>query len=211
MKSILSTFKSLLLALLLTTVSTAGHTTVVLPLSLEKMSQTAELIFEGHVTGTEVRFDERSQRVATFTTFSVSDVIKGNVGNEHTIKQIGGRLPGSDVELRIHGVPKFEVGQYYVIFLPAESRLGFTSPIGLSQGKFTITQINQQSVVSNGRTVDGLNDRSTRERLGTQIIVSEQQHKAATTSGIELKAIAGKPTYSTLQDFKATVRNMVVQ
>jgi len=113
----------------------AGATSV-LPVSLQQLSSAAELIFHGTAISNEVRLDEVSGRVATFTTFAVTDVIKGVAGDTHTIKQIGGQLPGSRVRQIIRGVPRFSVGAEYVVFLPPASSLGFSSPIGLSQGRF---------------------------------------------------------------------------
>ncbi len=39
------------------------------------------------------------------------------------------------------------------MFLPKASSLGFSSPIGLSQGKFEVLRINGEPVVSNRRAV----------------------------------------------------------
>lgn len=125
--------------------------TSVLPVSLQRMAKTAEIIFHGTAIGNEVRLDQASGRVATYTSFRVIEVIKGNPGEIHTIKQIGGQLPGSNVRQVIHGVPRFAVGEEYVIFLPKASSLGFASPIGLSQGKFDIQKLNGQAVVTNKR------------------------------------------------------------
>ncbi len=76
-----------LIALLWSLPTTA---TSVLPISLQRMSTAAELIFYGKVVSNEVKIDEISERVATYTTFEVIEVIKGTVGASHTIKQIGG-------------------------------------------------------------------------------------------------------------------------
>jgi hypothetical protein len=115
------------------------------------MAAIAESIFHGRVIDNTVKLDPDSGRVATFTSFSVLEVIKGDIGATHTIKQIGGQLPDSNIRLVIHGVPQFEPGAEYVVFMPAASSLGFASPIGLSQGKFDIGQMNGETVVSNGR------------------------------------------------------------
>ena len=70
----------------------------------------------------------RTGKIATFTQFEVIELIKGTTGKTHTIKQIGGRLPGSDVYLAVHGVPRFHPGEAYVVFLPKASSLGFFQP-----------------------------------------------------------------------------------
>lgn len=142
------------LILLLSSLQTAA--TSVLPISLQRMAAKAELIFHGTAIENEVRLDQASGRVATYTTFKVSEVIKGGPGATHTIKQIGGQLPGSQVRQIIHGVPEFSVGQDYVVFLPKASSLGFSSPIGLSQGKFDIHKLNGQAIVTNKRQLAAL-------------------------------------------------------
>jgi hypothetical protein len=107
--------------------------TSVLPVSLQRMAQTAEMIFHGTAIGNEVRLDQASGRVATYTSFKVIEVIKGNPGATHTIKQIGGQLPGSNVRLVIHGVPRFAAGEEYVIFLFAN---GTGTPWSVMDARF---------------------------------------------------------------------------
>lgn len=144
----LHTIPAFLLGLLL---SAPALATSVLPVSLERMSQSAELIFYGTAVSNEVKVDELSGHVATFTTFEIIEVIKGNVGETHTIKQIGGQLPDSNIMHKVHGVPKFTVGEKYVVFMPQQSSLGFASPLGLSQGRFMVHEQNGVNTVSNNR------------------------------------------------------------
>jgi hypothetical protein len=127
--------------------------TSVLPVSLQRMATAAELIFHGRAISNEVMLDEASGRVATFTTFEIIELVKGEAGPTHTIKQIGGQLPGSNIRQVIHGVPRFTVGEEYVVFLPKASSLGFSSPVGLAQGKFSILKLNGESVVSSRHAV----------------------------------------------------------
>ena len=142
----MNTMLKLFFGLLLTGLLLPARATVVLPVALEGMAADAALIFHGRVSAVETRLDEVSQRVATYTTFDIIDAIKGSPGTRYTVKQIGGRLPGARYELRIPGVPRFTEGEEYIVFLPPASRLGFQSPIGLSQGKFHIDR--QQGVAT---------------------------------------------------------------
>lgn len=48
-------------------------------------------------------------------------------------------------------VPKFNVGDEYVLFMPAPSRLGLASPVGLSQGAFGVMHGASGKEVGNGR------------------------------------------------------------
>ena len=144
----LKTLTVFILSLLL---SVPALATSVLPVSLERMSKSAELIFYGTAISNEVKVDEVSGHVATFTTFEITEVIKGNVGETHTIKQLGGRLPDSNIVNKVYGVPRFIIGEKYVVFMPQESSLGFASPIGLSQGRFMVREQDGVNTVSNNR------------------------------------------------------------
>lgn len=180
--------------------SQAGATTV-LPVSLQKMSAAAATIFYGRVVANETRQDPASGQVATFTTFEVIDVIKGNPGSIHTIKQIGGQLPGSNRRLVIRGVPRFQQAEEYVVFLPKPSNLGFCSPIGLSQGKFDVRDQNGSKVVSNRRTINGLvGSRTTGKAL--------KLPGAVQTGSPTITAVPGQASSARLDDFMQTVRGM---
>ena len=120
------------------------------------MSKRAEIIFYGKTISNEVKVDDVSNRVVTFTTFKIIENIKGITEATLTIKQVGGQLPGSKIVHRIHGVPRFTIDEEYIVFLPAKSTLGFTSPIGLGQGKFSVYKQNGIKMVSNGRAIKNL-------------------------------------------------------
>lgn len=203
MKTIIQPFAVLLLLLL----NTVCQATMVLPVSLQRMSNSAELIFEGRVTTIDVKLDEVSKRVATFTTFAVTDVIKGQVASTHIVKQFGGQLPGSNLKTRIHGIPEFEKGKNYIVFLPPVSRLGFASPVGLSQGKFDITQRNGKTVISNGRSIQNLMHDDPHRNLRN----THTHKQLRTTNSTPLKAITGTATFTEIGSFKSTVRSMVAE
>lgn len=132
----------------------SASATSVLPLTLEQLSTRASLIFYAEVISNQTKLDEQSRSIATFTEFNIIESIKGETKTTHTIKQIGGYDPASKTKLYVHGVPTFQVGQTYVLFLPAESTLGFCSPLGLFQGSYMVKTINGENVVSNGRNLD---------------------------------------------------------
>ena len=167
------------------------------------MAKTDEIIFHATAIGNEVRLDQAIGRVATYTSFKVIEVFKVNPGEIHTIKQIGGQLPGSNVRQVIHGVPRFAVGEEYVIFLPKASSLGFASPIGLSQGKFDIRKRNGETLVSNGRSLAAL--MKTTPQQDSPIEPSALASKRAPA----LKAIDGQPASAHLTDFMQAVRGML--
>ena len=171
----------------------SASATSLLPITLEQLSTRATLIFYGEVLSNQVKQDEQSGYIATFTEFKVINLIKGDAGNTHTIKQIGGELKSRNVALRIHGVPRYQVGNNYVVFLPTKSKLGFSSPLGLHQGSFSVLKINGEQVVSNGRSM----------------VNQSQTQQAGQTSKpvqIPLAVRIDRPSQSRLDDFINTVR-----
>ena len=166
----------------------AASATSVLPLTLEQLSTRASLIFYAQVISNEVRKDDDSGHIATSTEFEVIDLIKGSAGERHTIKQIGGHHKASNTRLLIHGVPEFHIGKQYVVFLPEKSSLGFSSPLGLYQGSFSVKIINNEPTVISGSNL------STQPQSGTAAIQ------------LPLAVRVEKPTQSRLEDFINTVR-----
>jgi hypothetical protein len=176
---------SLLLSFLLLP---AAWATSVLPISLEQLSIRAHLIFYGKVIRNEVRIDEQSGRIATFTEFEIIDLIKGKAGRTHTIKQIGGHMKDSNTIVHIHGVPEFVTGSKYVVFLPNKSKLGFSSPLGLQQGSFDVATVNGEQIVSNGRSLTSPSDQVSR------------------STQVPLAVNASNPSQSRLDDFINVIR-----
>jgi hypothetical protein len=128
-----------------------ARATSVLPLNLDEIVSTSAVAFSGTCVGNRTERDVLSDLIVTYTTFAVSDVLKGNAGTTYTIKQVGGTLPDEGTGFRIQGVPSFTVGQEYVVFLAGVSNVGFSSPIGLSQGKFSVLRDAKGATVANGR------------------------------------------------------------
>ena len=166
----------------------AASATSMLPITLQQLSTRAPLIFYGQVLSNEVKRDEQSGHIATFTEFEIIDLIKGNTGDTHIIKQIGGHHKDSDTRLLIHGVPEFQAGKKYVVFLPEKSSLGFSSPLGLHQGSFSVITINNEQVVSSGSNL------------------AAQPQARDRNIQVPLAVRADKPTHSQLDDFINTVR-----
>jgi len=162
--------------------------TSVLPISLEQLSMRASIIFYGTAVNNQVKKDEQSGYIATFTEFQVLDLIKGEAGNTHTIKQIGGSLKETNTIFRVHGIPEFLTGNKYVVFLPKKSKLGFSSPLGLHQGSYSVLTINGESIVSNGRKL------------------TEQANQNSKNIQVPLAVRAENPSQSRLDDFINTVR-----
>ena len=202
MTSLIHFTRIFLISLLIIVTPLQAGATTVLPVSLQQMSATAEFIFLGKVISNDTRIDDMSGQIATFTTFEVLQAVKGKPGTTHTIKQIGGQLPGSDYHLIIKGVPRFYLGKEYIVFLPEQSSLGFSSPIGLSQGKFDVLEKTEGKVVSNGRAAASLVGK-TPSNTTPQL-----------PSGIEIRShslepVNGSSSQIRMDDFMQTVSGMI--
>ena len=148
----------------------SASASMVLPLGLDRLHGDAKLVFLGECLSNSVEFDQQSNRVVTYTTFEAIETYKGKAGGSFTIKQIGGNLPEANLSVRIPGVPQFEVGQRYVVFLPPASKLGFSSPVGLSQGKFMVnTDAAGAQMVSNGRDVGELMENMAQSKMPSRV------------------------------------------
>ena len=178
-------------AILFFTSLSSTSATSLLPISLEQLSTRASIIFYGTVISNEVKKDVQSGYIATFTEFEIIDLIKGDTFNRHTIKQIGGYLKENKIALHIHGVPEYELGNRYVIFLPEKSSLGFSSPLGLHQGSFSVSTINDEQIISNGQNLS----------VPTQTIDNSR------AVHIPLAVNSDKPSQARLVDFISTVRS----
>ncbi|MCK5396376.1 MAG: hypothetical protein KAJ32_10305 [Gammaproteobacteria bacterium] len=163
--------------------------TSVLPLNLEQLSTRASHIFFAEVVSNQTKKDEQSGYIATFTEFKIIDSIKGFTERTLTIKQIGGYDPASKIRLYIHGIPTFQTGNNYVVFLPKASKLGFSSPLGLYQGSYTVTTINGEQIVSNGKNLT-----ESPSTIDNNIVQ------------VPLAISADKPSQSRLVDFINTIR-----
>ena len=119
----------------------------VAPLSLDQIVAGEKHIVHVRCTGNVVQADP-DVGVVTITSFVVLDRAKGGNDPTFTVRQIGGELQGLAVD---YHVPKFSVGEEYVLFMPASSRLGLASQVGLSQGAFSVLPGTTGKEVGNGR------------------------------------------------------------
>ena len=119
----------------------------VVPLDLDQIVASAQHIVHVRCTGNLTESDP-TVGIVTVSSFVVLDRAKGGAGPTFTVRQAGGELIGLAVD---YHVPKFRVDEEYVLFMPAPSRLGLASPVGLSQGAFSVMPGPAGKEVGNGR------------------------------------------------------------
>ena len=168
--------------------------TSVRPLALDEMAVVSNTIFQGKCIDNRSERETNTRLIVTYTTFEVHETLKGKLGATHVIKQIGGTLKNENASFNVEGVPTFTVGEEYVVFLTGVSSAGFSSPLGLSQGRFSITTGPSGKRVGNGRDL--------REMTATipdrQVPLSMQQEQAS----------SGRFADIDLADFKGLVQQL---
>ena len=94
------------------------------------------------------------------------DRAKGSGPSTFVVRQAGGELNGLAVD---YHVPKFTVGNEYVLFMPPASKLGLASPVGLSQGAFSVVQGSAGKEVGNGNDFAALLSSTDRAAAGPNL------------------------------------------
>ena len=124
-----------MLSLLAATISLTATTVRIVNLS--EMVQASDRVFHGRCVSAREMTHSNGLPIVEYT-FLVSDGIKGTVEGERVVFR---QLQASRARgFGIAGLPVFRKGQDLVLFLAADSRIGLTSPTGLSQGVFSVLQ-----------------------------------------------------------------------
>ena len=193
-----------LVALILGCTSLSIQATSVLPVDLTQLQRDSQRIIYAECIDNRVDIDTTmNNTVVTYTTFAVLQTVKGPKEQTVIIKQIGGSMPDGSAVLKIAGVPKFKLNEKYVVFLAKPSKLGFSSPIGLSQGSFRAFKDNQgKMTVTNGRDFGELMANMHKDKMpaeGQSIIDNAMSKK--TDNGTQ-------HTTMPLNDFMLVIKNM---
>ena len=124
-----------------------ANATMVLPLNLEEMAGRADKIFIGECESV-VEGSDDNNFPATFVTYRVLEMIKGEATPRISFKQYGVlqnkldrfRESSATIEMTpyIYGQVTHAVGDRAVLFLRGDSELGFSGVVGMGQGKFLI-------------------------------------------------------------------------
>lgn len=94
------------------------------------------MIFSGTVTEVRGGLDERGD-IVTWTTFRVEIPVRGVMPGSVTIKQFGGKTEKGMMYLE--HMRYFVEGEQVLVMLYPASELGFTSPIGMGQGAWKVS------------------------------------------------------------------------
>jgi hypothetical protein len=104
----------------------------------------APVIFTGKCVGAEAKALETGGRTLPVTTytFEVTDSIKGDVPATFSFTHLGAsRADSARLGLGyVPGMPHFEVGKEYTVFLTSETKLGLRGVMNLGAGKFNMVK-----------------------------------------------------------------------
>ena len=110
--------------------------TVILETDFDELCAQADVVMVGTVTGVESLRPPGRSHICTWTTFRIDEWIDGADDRASiTVRTLGGTAGGET--LRVHGMPRFEVGRQYVLFLRQPDR-SICPVVGWTQGCFCV-------------------------------------------------------------------------
>ena len=117
-----------------------AHGAAVRDLNLDDLCRSAGKIFWGRCTGVETQGSD------LVYAFKAHRVLKGSSGDTVTLRM--NRMASMYAR-----APRFAAGQEVLLFLPPESRLGYSAPVGFGQGVFNVaSQSGGEKTVANERS-----------------------------------------------------------
>jgi hypothetical protein len=144
--------KRLFACLMLTfLIAMPSFATTVERLTLDDMVKKAQSIVHGKVRGARTHWSANGKLILTTYTIDVSENIKGQGSKTVELTTIGGRI--GDTTLYVSGMPSFQTGEDAVVFV--EKSAGFSTVVGLSQGKFAVANGEVSNNVSALSFADG--------------------------------------------------------
>ena len=131
-----------------------AYGTTVVSLSVDKMSQEADLIVRGIVHSQSTQWNDARNRIYTVTKIEVEETYKGDLKSAKTIsiRQIGGAIDG--LVQTVAGNAKFAQGEEVLVFLESHPKAGLHFVMGMAQGKYSIDRTANPATIS--RTMNSL-------------------------------------------------------
>lgn len=160
--------------------------------NLEEMVSAAGMIVHGTVIFVKTEIDPQTNILATFVTIDVTENLYGQSEGVITLKMVAAQTQSG--ARKFAEMPVFTPGEEIVGFFHLPSELGFTSPVGMGQGKFSVLTDPQtgEKVVRNG--------------MNNARLFSEMKHVAALAKSDWTKN-TGEPV--TLTDLTKTIRSLI--
>lgn len=106
-------------------------------MTLDEQIEDSAQIFRGRVDGTHAVEETAGggKRIVTIVRFLPVAIYKGDVASPVELTFLGGRV--GETEMRVDGMPQFEVGREYVIFVSPDKQLA-CPVVGWTQGSLPV-------------------------------------------------------------------------
>lgn len=115
--------------------SLVAAATTIVPMSVEDLTHAATHVVEGQALRSWSSWNPQHSLIYTYTTFTVSQSLKGNAPGVITVKQVGGSAGG--YTQHVYGVRQLQAGERALLFLrPSVAADGTLVVVGLMQGTF---------------------------------------------------------------------------
>jgi hypothetical protein len=124
--------------------------TTILAMPFAEQCSAADTIVVGTVRAVASRRSPRAPAFfETLVTLAVDQVVAGNPGAELTLRLAGGEVGA--IRQSIDGMPEFQVGERYVVFLDREQDPPAISPVtGFNQGIYRVERVEGADLVRDG-------------------------------------------------------------
>jgi hypothetical protein len=103
-------------------------------LSLQDLTSRSQNIVQGIVRASRSYWGSNGKLILTNTTIEVTESLKGQSARTIEVTTVGGRI--GDTVLHVAGMPAFAPGESTIVFV--EKSNGFTTVLGMGQGKFSV-------------------------------------------------------------------------
>lgn len=158
--------------------------TTVIPPSFDELVGEAEVIFQGTVINVQPQWiGEGAQRhIVSYVTFKVQDALKGNPGNQITLRMFGGTVGGQTMQAS--DAPTFKVGDRDVLFVEHNGSQ-FIPLVGIMHGRYRVQKDeNGRDVILTNKGVPLSSiDQIGKESVSPGPAMSAQQFKQAVQAG----------------------------
>ena len=119
--------------------------------TLEDLSLRSHAIVQGVVRGSRSFWTSDRRLILTSTTLEVTETLKGQPGRIIEVTTVGGQV--GETALHVSGMPAFTAGENAIVFM--ENSGAYLTVLGMSQGKFTISNEQARNSVSGLNFADG--------------------------------------------------------
>ena len=102
----------------------------------DELAKTSKDVVVANCIKSEVKQDENTGFIFTYTTFKVTESLKGEYGDEIVLRIIGGTM--GDITVKASGTPAFEPNEDVILFLGPKNTMGYPVLQSVQNGVYRI-------------------------------------------------------------------------